>query len=87
MPAAPKARLLVTIPASFGPYVDAALVRLRTLHPGLRFLRRKEAIAIESEGRGLEAGIEADVLHAVYREKIYAESLEMRRSLVAAMTR
>ena len=65
MPAAPKARLLVAIPASFDPYVDAALVRLRTLHPGLRFLRREGAIAVESDGTGVEAGIEADVLHAV----------------------
>jgi len=39
--------------------------------------------------RGQEAICEIDqaVLHAVYREKIYADTLEMRRSLVAALTR
>lgn len=86
LPAATELDFVVDIPSRFTEYVDAALLRLGVLYPGCRFARTGGAVTAR-----LSAGLSQDqarraILHALYREKIYSETLAMRHALVAAVT-
>lgn len=80
--------MIVPIPKDFWPYVDPALVRLRYLYP-------KAVFAVENAGECIRAeitdSVDEDTLrreihYALYREKIYTETLPLRRSLMKAVT-
>ncbi|HTM77707.1 MAG TPA: hypothetical protein VL133_08770 [Devosia sp.] len=73
----------VTVPEIFRAYVSQALVRLAYLHPGARFDFAEDTISVEYDGK---APIEADeVTYQLYREKIYQESLPMRKLMYMAL--
>lgn len=59
---------------------------MRTLYGSYRFDRTVEGIRVCSSSGSIDPTVERAVLHAVYREKIYADTLEMRRALVATLT-
>jgi hypothetical protein len=84
---AESGELTVEIPPCFDPFVDSALLRIRALYGGHRFNRTAGGIRVCSLAGSIDPAVEQAVLHAVYREKIYADTLEMRRALVAALTR
>ena len=75
------------IPAGFGRYVVAAVTRLSYLMSNITFAVEAERIVYASEQEIECAKLEREIAHALYREKIYAETLEMRRSLIEALTR
>ncbi|KUM27556.1 hypothetical protein AU467_16800 [Mesorhizobium loti] len=62
------------------------MLRLQALYPACRFARREGGISIRGSSDLTEERFRKDVLHAIYREKIYAETLTMRQALVAAVT-
>lgn len=62
------------------------MLRLQTLYPGCQFAWRDGGISKRGSSDLTEERFRKDVLHAVYREKIYAETLLMRQALVAAVT-
>jgi hypothetical protein len=76
----------VEIAQAFQPYLEAAVLRLGSQYPSLRFLVRDAVIAVAGATPENQSEIRKAVLHAVYREKIYAETLPMRQALVAAVT-
>ena len=78
--------LRVAIPPCFASFVDAALLRVRTVYRDHSFRRTIEGISVSNTTKSIAPEIGQAVRHAVYREKIYADTLEMRRSLVAALT-
>lgn len=84
---AESGEITVEIPQCFDSFVDPALLRIRTLYGGYRFDRTLEGIRVCSPAGTIDSAVERAVLHAVYREKIYADTLEMRRALVATLTR
>ena len=64
------------------PYVPAAIVRLGYLHPSWEIEFSESSIRVRS---ALETGkplVQREVFHSVYREKILAETLDMRRDLL-----
>ena len=81
--------MIVPVPKAFWPYVDPALERLRYLYPKAVFTVEKagECIRAESTESMDEETLRREIHYAVYREKIYAETLSLRRSLVEAVTR
>jgi len=64
------------------PVAELALVRLGYLNPKLTFKYLEHSIVVSSLDVMDEAQIRRDVLYALYREKIYAETLPMRKALV-----
>jgi len=78
--------VVVELPPQFTEYIDAALLRLQGLFPRCRFARVANSVAVQLAGGLSEDQIRVAVTHAVYREKIYAETLAMRHSLVSAVT-
>ncbi|TIL81706.1 MAG: hypothetical protein E5Y89_07580 [Mesorhizobium sp.] len=86
LPNTTEAKFVVEIPPQFEKYADAAMLRLQALYPNCRLSRKRGVISITSSRGVAEDQLRKDILHAVYREKIYAETLVMRQALVAAVT-
>jgi len=82
-----KQRIAVPIADSLWDYAELAVVRLQIHYPHLHFLQGEGSIIVEEcvdDDRHL---LRREILHAVYREKIYTETLQMRKELVAAVVR
>lgn len=78
----------LTIPVSevLRPYAELAVARLGYLYPKMIFSYRELSVVVSSEAAIDEIKIRRDVLYALYREKIYAETLSMRQSLIALVS-
>jgi hypothetical protein len=76
----------VEVPPQFGTYVAAALLRVQAQYPSCRFAEDGEVVTIRSPVGTTEDELRKSILHAVYREKVYAETLSMRQALIAAVT-
>ncbi|WP_095081609.1 hypothetical protein [Mesorhizobium sophorae] len=85
-PKATESEFVVEIPPQFEKYADAAMLRVQALYPNCRLAWKGGTISIGSSGGIAEDQLRKDILHAVYREKIYAETLFTREALVAAVT-
>jgi len=78
--------LVVDIPPGFQDYLDGTLVRLQTLFPSFRFSKTEGAIMVIGPDSVTEDQLRRSILHTIYREKIYVETLGMRQALVEAVT-
>lgn len=77
--------MIVPIAPSFVDYVEAALVRLRYLHPRAQFTFRDGGIEVSTDEDGGES-IARDVNYTLYRERVLQETLSLRRALIAVVT-
>lgn len=64
------------------PFAAAALSRLGYLHPNWRLRVDASTIAVEVLDDEPEEAIVREVRYAIYREKILAETMDMRRHLL-----
>jgi hypothetical protein len=89
MPASQQACTIVRvpIPARFAAHADAALTRLGYLHPAVEFALTGNSITAAATADADAALLRRDISYALYREKIYAETLAIRHALVNAVTR
>jgi hypothetical protein len=78
--------MIVTVDEPFRSFVETALARLRYLYPDAEFDLCEGGILVTVRG-GAAHTIARDVSFILYREKIYAETLPLRRALVEAVTR
>lgn len=78
--------LVVPIAPQFSAYADAAMLRIQMLYPGCQLAIADGAIVARLSADHSEDHLRKAILHAVYREKIYTETLSMRRALVSAVT-
>lgn len=79
--------MIVSVEDTFKPYADAALTRLRYLYPGVTFTLARSGIEAEGDPAALTEALCRDIHYALYREKIYAQTLPMRRALIETVTR
>ena len=77
---------VVEIPPQFEPFISAALLRVQVLFPALTVRQNGTDITIGGGDPVEEGNVRKVLLHAIYREKIYAETLSMRRDLISAVT-
>jgi hypothetical protein len=70
----------VSIPSAFLPYVDAAVLRFSYLNPALLVEQGVSTVTLSDDCTDT-AALKRDFLHLVYRERIYAETLELRKEL------
>lgn len=78
--------LVVDIPPQFSDHLDPTLLRLQAIVPECRFCQFADSIVARGLTSISEDQLRKTILHTVYREKIYAETLSMRRDLIAAVT-
>jgi hypothetical protein len=79
-------QLIIPVSEVLRPYADLATVRLGYLYPKISFSCQVETILVSSKTEIDEIKIRRDVLYALYREKIYAETLSMRQALVTMVS-
>ena len=70
---------------SLSPYVDLALARLTYLHPDIRFSYRANRMLAEIAPDQV-APLRREAAYALYREKIAAETHDIRRALFASIS-
>lgn len=76
----------ITIDPVLLPYLGSALARMRYLYPDIEFVVKGNVVEVAGKANRPSAAAERDVLYALYREKIYAETLPLRRALIEAVT-
>lgn len=77
--------LNLTIPEKLQEYVPDAVVRFRYLNPGLDIVCDGSAVAM-SVVPERAAELEQEFMFCVYRQKIYVETLPLRKTLLAGVT-
>lgn len=78
---------VLVVPDIFSKYIDAAVVRVGYLHPDVEFSREGNSIRVASSTGNEVDSIRRDVLYAVYREKIFADTLSMRTALLGMVSK
>ena len=73
-------RTLFAVEKVFHPHLPSAATRLGYLYPKLCF--EVTAAGMEVSGEFDESILRREILHAVYRERIFAETLPLRRTLI-----
>lgn len=76
----------IGIPQNFRSFVDGALIRVQAQYPSLRFVVSADGIDVACISLSDLDDVRKSVLHAVYREKIYVETLPLRQALIEAVT-
>jgi hypothetical protein len=79
-------QITIEIPQNFRSFVDGALVRVRAQYPSLRFVVSAAGVEVACISSDDLDDVRKSVLHAVYREKIYVETLPLRQALIEAVT-
>jgi hypothetical protein len=79
-------QVTIEIPQTFHQFVDGALLRLQAQYPRLRFKSSSAGVETEPVTAADLDELRRNVFHAVYREKIYVETLPLRQSLIKAVT-
>lgn len=72
---------LFEVPSSLDPYVGATLTRLGYLYDGVSFAFEGGFITAVPEDMDDELPSKGEVAQTIYREKIYQETLDMRKTL------
>jgi hypothetical protein len=80
------AQLIIPVSEVLQQHAEHAVVRLGYLYPKISFSCQVHTILVSSETEIDEIKIRRDVLYALYREKIYAETLSMRQALVTMVS-
>lgn len=75
---------IIEIDAAHHPYLAAAIIRFNALHAGVRVTHSDE-ITLSDDGTASVDALLADFQHCLYREKIYAETLPLRRALISGV--
>lgn len=77
----------VSIPRPFKDYLDAAIVRASYLYPDLKLEYSQdsvETIIVSSEKTFDFESFKKDFLNILYRERIYSETLSIRKTIYMA---
>ena len=77
--------LVVEISDLFIPYAASAALRIHGLYPGLGISFEDAKIEVTSVSEEQRSKVLADICHHLYRERIYGETLDLRRSLLSAV--
>lgn len=67
------------------PYLADAVVRFRYLYPGVNVTIDGAAVVASGDGLVSASEIEQQFMFCLYRQKIYVETLPLRRTLIAGV--
>lgn len=73
------------VPSEYAKYVDSAVMRLSYLRSQWSFVVCDGIIEVHAKAPPED--VVREVMHAIYREKIYAETLPLRRELLTMLTK
>lgn len=87
VPAEESWHLEIQVPQPLRRHAEMAIVRLGYLYPRHEFSVEDGVLHVRGHGDADPATIRREVLHAVYREKIYDETLPLRQTLLEMVAR
>ncbi len=79
--------MTIVIPGSFREYVEAAIVRASYLFPEMIICAAEDFLSVDISGLDESMDMEKikkDFLNILYRERIYSETLPIRRTIYGA---
>ena len=76
-----SSKLSIEVPNEFKRYVPAVIVRLTYLYPDCEFSDDDGAVSVMVNGYHQFGELKKEVMHQIYRERIYSETLSVRRWL------
>lgn len=79
--------MIVRVEGALKSYADLAIGRLKYLYPAVQFSLAPDGIEATGDAGVPSEKLSREIHYALYREKIYAETLSMRRSLIEELTR
>jgi len=75
----------IHVPPGFGEYVAPAIVRLTYLYPEFEFIHTASEIEVKGDFVEISRNtMNREVHHQLYRERIYSETLPIRKSLFSS---
>lgn len=77
--------LRAEVPVVFLPYIDAAFLRLQVVFPHLSFTHSENVILVLEVDEAEQIKLRSELSHQIYRERIFSETLTMRKSLFSAV--
>lgn len=77
--------ILINVPEKFGKFIDAALMRFGYLYPDVPIKLKDGEIFITSNEIEFFK-LKQEILHLIYKEKIYEETLEIRKSIYKSIS-
>lgn len=77
-----RRRYRMTVGPEFRAYVDDAMSRFSYLHPSVEIEVGAEAVTLVVDANADLADLARDFQFALYRQKIYAETLPLRKTLI-----
>jgi len=83
----PPSSLHFAVPHALQPFAAIAVERLAYLNPNWRLLLEASVIVAEVPSGESEEPIARGIRYALYREKILAETMDMRRDLLRMVSR
>ena len=75
----------IKIPIIFHPYVESALLRFSSLYPEANISQKADEILLTCPDQSTPE-LRQELLHLLYREKIYIETMDLRRNLFSAFS-
>ena len=79
--------MTIAIPGSFRDYVEAAIVRASYLFPEMIICTAEDSLSVDISGLDESMDFEQikkEFLNVLYRERIYSETLPIRRTIYGA---
>lgn len=78
-------KFAIDVPEQFSEHIDAVVVRVGYLYPNIQLKQCGRGIHVSDVLESEIEIIKRDILYALYREKIYSDTIEMRDSLLRAV--
>ena len=77
--------VMFAVEPTFSEYVSSAITRLGYVYPAYRFSAETGGISVSGALPDDPSDLRRDVLHMLYRERIFKETLPLRRRLLEAL--
>jgi len=76
----------IKVDTIFSDFVQSALLRAGYLYPACSFDLQDNVIVVDASDDTAPEKVERELRHLIYREKIYSETLGMRKQLIDVLT-
>ncbi len=73
--------VVIDIPLIFERFLETAILRLQYLYPELEVAHSGLQVNIKNNETHSASSLKKELLHLIYKEKIYSETLEIRTAL------
>lgn len=78
--------ITISVPVKFKPFLDASILRFQYLFPEISVDVNGGDVVLSCFDKSVSSTIKQELFHLIYREKILAETLEVRTHIYKAIS-